>query len=64
MSIRVCLEPLDLHACKTTAAEHFISTTGTPVKVPLRAEVESQIQHILQDEIIKESPSPWLAPVV
>ena len=56
---------------KTTAAEHFIPTTGNPVKVPprripanFRAEVESQIQCMLQDGIIEESSSPWLATAV
>ena len=56
---------------KTTAAEHFIPTTGNPVKVPPRripanycVEVESQIQCMLQDGIIEESSSPWLAPAV
>ena len=56
---------------RTTVAEHFIPTTGTPVKVPprripanYRAEVESQIQFMLQEGIIEESSSPWLAPTV
>ena len=55
----------------TTLAEHFIPTTGTPVKVPprripanYRQEVEKQIQTMLKDGIIEESSSPWLAPAV
>ena len=55
----------------TTLAEHFISTTGTPVKVPprripanYRQEVEKQIQAMLKDGVIEESSSPWLAPAV
>ena len=55
----------------TTLAEHFIPTTGTPVKVPPRRtpanyhqEVEKQIQTILKEGIIEESSSPWLAPAV
>ena len=55
----------------TTVAEHFISITGTPVKVPprripanYRAEVESQIQTMLHEGIIEENSSPWLAPAV
>ena len=56
---------------RKTMAEHFIPTTGTPVKMPPRrnpanycAEVESQIQFMLQEGIIEESSSPWLAPTV
>jgi len=55
----------------TTLAEHFIPTTGTPVKVPPRRipvnyhqEAEKQIQTMLKDGVIEESSSPWLAPVV
>ena len=55
----------------TTLAEHFIPTTGTPVKVPPRRipanycqDVERQIQTLLKDGIIEESSSPWLAPAV
>ena len=55
----------------TTLAEHLIPITGTPVKVPVRSiptnyrtEVENQIQTMLQEGIIEESSSPWLAPAV
>ena len=55
----------------TTVAEHFIPTTGTPVKVPprripanYRLDVEKQIQTMLKEGIIEESSSPWLAPAV
>ena len=55
----------------TTAAEHFIPTSGTPVKVPprrvpanYRAEVERQIQTMLEEGIIEESSSAWMAPAV
>ena len=55
----------------TELAEHFIPTTGTPVKVPphripanCRAEVEEQIQTMLKEGIIKESSSPWMSPAV
>ena len=55
----------------TTMAEHFIPMTGTPVKVPpcripanYRSEVENQIQTMLQEGVIKECSSPWMAPAV
>ena len=55
----------------TTVTEHFIPTTGTPVKVPprrilanYRSEVESQIQTMLQEGVIEECSSPWMAPAV
>ena len=55
----------------TELAEHFIPTTGTPVKIPprrilanCRAEVEEQIQTMLMEGIIEESSSPWMAPAV
>ena len=56
---------------KTTVTEHFISTTGTPVKVPprripanYRSEVENLIQTMLQEGVIEECSSPWMAPAV
>ena len=55
----------------TTLAEHFIPIIGTPVKVlprripaNYRTEVENQIPIMLQEGIIEESSSPWLAPAV
>ena len=55
----------------TTLTEHFIRTTGTPVKVlprrmpaNYRQEVEKQIQTMLKEGIIEETFSPWLAPAV
>ena len=55
----------------TTVAEHFIPTTGTPVKVTprripanYRSDVEKQIQTMLKEGIIEECYSPWLAPAV
>ena len=60
----------------TELAEHFIPTTGTPVKIPpcripanCRAEVEEQIQTTLKEGFIKESSSPlrwspWMAPAI
>ena len=55
----------------TSEAQHFIPTTGNPVKVPprrvpaqYREEVERQIQQMLDLGIIEESSSPWMAPAV
>ena len=56
---------------RTTVAEHFIPTTGAPVKIPphripanYRLDVEKQIQTTLKEGIIEECSSLWLAPVV
>ena len=55
----------------TEAACHYIPTTGNPVRVPprripahYRQEVETQINTMLQQGIIEESSSPWMAPAV
>ena len=55
----------------TTAAYHYMPTTGTPVRVPPRhipahywKEVERQLQDMLREDIIEESCSPWMAPAV
>ena len=55
----------------TELAEHFIPTTGTPVKIPplripanCQAEVEEQIQTMLKEGIIEESSSPWMSPAI
>ena len=55
----------------TNLAEHFIPTAATPVKVPpgripanYCAEVEQQMQTMLEEGIIEESSSPWMAPAV
>ena len=55
----------------TTIAEHFIPTTGTPIKVPPQqipanycSEVENQIQTMLHERVIKECSSPWMATAV
>ena len=55
----------------TQAATHFIPTTGNPVRVPprrvpahYREEVEEQISAMLEQGIIEESSSPWMAPAV
>ena len=55
----------------TTVSQHFIPTTGTPVRVPpqrvpvnYREEVEQQLQLMLQAGVIERSSSPWMAPAV
>ena len=56
---------------KTDNADHYIPTTGPPVRVPprripeqYRPEVEEQIKSMLQQGIIEESSSPRMAPAV
>ena len=56
---------------RTIVAKHFIPTTGYPVKIPPRrvpanyhAEVQQQINSMLQQGIIEPSSSPWMAPAV
>ena len=56
---------------QTNMAEHFIPTTGSPIKIPprripanYRVEVEEQLQQMLATGIIEESSSPWMAPMV
>ena len=48
--------------------KHFIPTTGTLVKVQIPtnycSKVESQIQMMLQEGVIEECLSPWMAPAV
>ena len=51
-------------------AQHYIHTTGSPVREPPRLvpvhyrEVEAQIQQMLEQGIIEETSSPWMAPAV
>ena len=56
---------------KTTLTHHLIPTTGSPLKVPprrvpaeYRAEAEGLLKEMLQEKIIEESSSPWMAPAV
>ena len=56
---------------KTDYADHYIPTTGSPVRVPsrripeqCRSKVEEQIKSMLQQGIIENSCSPWMAPAV
>ena len=56
---------------KTTAAHHYIPTSGTQTKVPPRRipahfkdEVTRQLQVMLEQGIIEESNSPWVSPMV
>ena len=55
----------------TTMAFHHIPTTDNPIRVPPRRipghykkEIEHQIHDMLQQGIIEESCSPWMAPAV
>jgi hypothetical protein len=55
----------------TEGACHYIISTGTPVRVPprripahYRQEIEKQINTMLEQGIIEESSSPWMAPAV
>ena len=55
----------------TDIAFHYIPTIGHPVKVPprrvpthYRKEVEQLIHSMLEQDIITESSSPWMAPAV
>ncbi len=61
---------LEHHRGKTTAAHHYIPTSGTPTKVPPRRipahfkdEVTRQLQVMLEQGIIEESNSPWMSPM-
>ena len=56
---------------KAEGTYHYIPTAGSPVKLPPRRipalykeEVEKQIQHMLDNHIIEENSSPWMAPAV
>ena len=56
---------------QTNMAEHFIPTTGSPIRIPpcrilanYQVEVEEQLQQMLATGIIAESSSPWMAPMV
>ena len=55
----------------TSLACHHIPTQGPPIRVPprrvpahYRNEVERQIQQMLEQGVITESSSPWMAPAV
>ena len=55
----------------TTMECHYIPTSGCPVKVPprripvhYREEVQRQLKDMLDQGIIEESSSPWMAPMV
>ena len=56
---------------RTTVTKHFIPTMGNPVKIPPRrvpanyhAEVQQQINSMLQQGITEPSSSPWMVPAV
>ena len=62
----------DMPLQRTTAAEHEIHTgTSRPVAQPPRQtglqqkrEIQKQIKEMINDDIIRESQSPWAAPIV
>ena len=55
----------------TTAVKHVIPTTGSPIRQPIRrlpealkATVNTEVQQMLDNNIIRPSASPWSSPVV
>jgi len=55
----------------TTAVKHTIPTTGPPIRqlmhrLPeaLKETVQTEVQHMLENNIIRPSASPWSSPVV
>ena len=55
----------------TSVAYHYIPTVGSPVRVPpyripadYRAQVQKMIEKRLEEDIIEERSSPWMAPAV
>ena len=55
----------------TTAVKHTIPTTGPPIRQPMRRlpealkeTVQTEVQHMLESNIIRPSASPWSSPVV
>ena len=55
----------------TTAVKHTIPITGPPIRqlmrqLPeaLKATVQTEVQHMLENDIIRPSTSPWSSPVV
>ena len=55
----------------TTAVKHTIPTTGPPIRQPMRRlpealkeTVQTEVQHMLENDVIRPSASPWSSPVV
>ena len=55
----------------TTAVKHAIPTTGPPIRQPVRRlpeapkdTVRTEVQYMLENDIIRPSASPWSSPVV
>ena len=56
---------------RTNMVKHHIRTAGEPIRQPmhrlpeaLKTTVDSQVQNMLQNDIIQPSHSPWSSPVV
>ena len=55
----------------TTAVKHTIPTAGPPIRQPMRRlpvalkeTIQTEVQHMLENNIIRSSASPWSSPVV
>ena len=56
---------------RTSAVKHGISTSGNPIRQPIRRQAESlksavntEVEKMLSKGVIRQSSSPWSSPVV